>query len=119
VARHGGDESRGQYLHRRATARGGRLGMPPTGSYYDALGAFHLLGGEAATALQVRRRELQTIAGKGRLAEECQCRIEIARLLAQLGEPVEEALAAAREAAGKLRQPARYLEEIERIGREK
>jgi hypothetical protein len=115
AARKGGNDERGQYLCRRAASRVSRLGMPPTSGYYTALSAFHTLGGDLTTALQVRRRELESIAGRGRLAYECTCRTEIARLLAQLGEPVEEALAAAREAAGKLRRPDRYLEEIERL----
>jgi hypothetical protein len=115
LARHEGNEERGRRLHRQSTARVARLRMPPDRAFYDAVCEFHQLGGEPARALQARRRELRAIAGMGRLAYEARCRARICRLLAQLGEPLTDDLAAARAAAGKLRDPQPHLEELGQI----
>ena len=71
----------------------------------------------AAAALRVRDEELATIVGRGQLGYECCCHVERCRLLVRMGRPLDEALAAAREAAGKLRDPAPELEKLERIAR--
>jgi hypothetical protein len=53
--------------------------------------------------------------GKGQTANECRCRLERCRLLAALGRRIETDLAAAREAACKLVDPAPVLEKLGRI----
>ena len=62
-----------------------RLGQPPGESYYDALAAYHEVGGDLAAAWEVRERELATTVGKGQLAYESQVRIKRVRLLRRLG----------------------------------
>jgi hypothetical protein len=115
VARHKGDEERARRLYRRATGRVSRLQMPPDRSFYDGLSGFHELGDEPAKALQARQAELKEIAGMGRFAYETRCRLRVCRLRAQLGEPLADDLAAARESARKLRHPEACLEELDRI----
>jgi hypothetical protein len=115
LARHAGEEEKARRLYRRATGRVGRLQMPPDRAFYDGLDAFHTLGAEPAKALLARRNELAAIAGMGRLAYEARCRLRVCRLLARLGEPLADDLAAAREAARKLRHPQAHLDELDRI----
>jgi hypothetical protein len=115
VARRGGDEDRARLLYTRATAQVGRLRMPPDDSYFDALGAFHELGGQTEAALAARDRELQAVEQQGRLACECRCRVQRCRLLGRLGRLTAEDLEPARASALRLRDPAPYLAELERI----
>jgi hypothetical protein len=115
LERRAGDDEAARRRFRAATSRAGRLKAMPGESYYDALCAYHELGGEPGAALTARDQELNAIAGKGRLAHETRCRLKRCRLLARMGLPLGEDLRAAREAAGKLRHPEKYLEEIERI----
>ena len=63
----------------------------------------------------MRDEELATIVGHGQLGYECYCHVERCRLLGRMGRPLDEALAAAREAASKLRDPAPRLAELDRI----
>jgi hypothetical protein len=118
AARQAGAEERARRLARHAAGRVGRLQMPPHRGFYEALCGYHALTGEPAKALQARRRELAAIAGKGRLAYEARCRTAVCRLLAQMGEPLADDLAAAREAARQVRDPRKYLDELEEIARE-
>jgi hypothetical protein len=115
LCRHAGDEERARYLHRRAVARAGRLGRPPIGAYFGALCAYHDLGGELDLALQVRRRELELILGKGMFFYEAEARLYILELLVRQGLPLDDDLAAAHASARHLRAPAAYLAEIERL----
>jgi hypothetical protein len=114
-ARRDGQEDSARRLIRQGTKRMGRLRQPPGESYYDALAYFHELGGEYQTAWQVRQRELETTLDKGQLAYECQVRLKRVRLLRKMDQPFEEETALAREAAQKLRAPAWYLRELQRI----
>jgi hypothetical protein len=91
--------------------------MPPTELYFDALCAYHELAEDLQEVLEVRQRELVTVRGWGRLAFECRAWIRIGRLLARLDRPFDEALAQARSLAARLRKPAPYLEQLERIER--
>ena len=56
--------------------------------------------------LEVRDLKLKRLDGKGQLHDETRCQVKRCRLLAQLGRPLEEDLAAARTAAGRFRDPA-------------
>ncbi len=117
AARQAGREEQARRLARQAAGRVSRLQMPPHRSFYEALCGYHVLGSDPARALAVRRRELAAIAGKGRFAYEARCRAGACRLLAQLGEPLADDLAAAREAARRLRDPRPHLDELEQIER--
>jgi hypothetical protein len=115
LARRSGAEGRATALYRKASAAMARVRMPPDPSYFDAECTFHELAEGPARALGVRERELRAIAGRGRLAYECACHLKRCRLLAKLGRLREEDLAAAREAARRLRQPEGPLAELERL----
>ena len=116
-SRHEGDEEQARRLWRSATAQMARLGAPPGESYYDALCAYHELGGNLAGALKVRNRHLAELQGKGMLSTECDAHIKRCRLLATMGRLGAADLAAARAAAMRLRAPAHYLEQIENVVR--
>jgi hypothetical protein len=115
LARHAGEEGRAGRLYRQSAGRITRVRMPPDSAWFDAESAFHELGGELGRALLVRDRELDLIGGRGRLAYECRCHVKRCRLRARLGCLSAEHLDAARAAAGRLRQPAAPLAELERI----
>ncbi|MBK9051190.1 MAG: hypothetical protein IPL78_09805 [Chloroflexi bacterium] len=51
----------------------------------------------------------------GQLATECQCRLEICRLLAQLGQPITQAIAETRTAAQRLKNPERILSHLDAL----
>jgi hypothetical protein len=65
------------------------------------------------SALRVRDLELATCAGRGQLAYESYCHVERCRLLARMGRPRDEVLAA----ADRLREPAPELDKLERAAR--
>jgi hypothetical protein len=92
-----------------------RLGKKPSEDYFHALAAYHEMRGNSAEALRVRDAEWQTIADRGRLAYECEVLIERCRLLARMGQLEPTHREAARQAAGKLRRPERYLVDIDAI----
>jgi hypothetical protein len=115
LARRAGEEGRAAALYRKASGSMARVRMPPDPAYFDAECAFHELAEGPARALGVRERELEAIAGRGRLACECACHVKRCRLLAKMGRLRAEDLAAARAAAGRLRQPEGPLAELERM----
>ena len=94
-----------------------RLKRPPSNSWFDALCAWALHENDLPAALRVRDRELATIVDHGRLGYECTCHIERCRLLAKMGRPLDEVLAAGRGAAARLRNPAPELEKLDRAVR--
>jgi hypothetical protein len=110
-----GREDEARRLCRQGTARMARLGKAPDDSFYDALCAFHERGGQPAAALRVRDRELAECQGKGQFAYEVECRLKRCRLLARMGQALADDLAASRAAIARLRAPATYLAELERI----
>jgi hypothetical protein len=115
LARRDGDEVRARRCCRGAVARMARLRQPPRSEYFDARAVYHEQGGDLAAALRVRDRELEAVRGRGRLADECSALIKRCRLLALLGKLTGADLDAAHAAAGKLRSPARYREQIDRL----
>ena len=115
LAHRAGDAAAAARLRRLAVAQVGRLKKTPSGNWFKALCAWKLFDEDVAGALRVCDREWKTIRGRGMLAYECYCHVERCRLLARLGRPLEEELAAARAAAGKLRAPAPRLAELDRI----
>jgi hypothetical protein len=115
IARRDGDEQAARRLVRQAAARIAHTAALPGPSYHDALCAFYEMAGDLDRALKTRSHELELVAGKGRLLTECLTRTKRCRLLRQMGLPLADDLAAAREAARKLRDPAPHLEELDRI----
>lgn len=114
-SRHEGREEEAKRLYRRATAQMGRLGKAGDSSYYDALCAYHELGGQLTHALRARDRELEEIRGKGQLAYECECRLKRCRLVRKMGLPLEEEAQAVRIAMKRLREPSWYQTELDRV----
>ena len=119
MARRDGNEELARRRQRQALARARRVKSLPGTTYYNILCAFHELGGEPERALAVRNLELERLEGKGRLHEECRCRVKRCRLLAQMGRPLEDELTAARASARTLRDPAPHLAELDRIAAER
>ena len=115
IARRAGDEARALALRRTAVARMSRLKQPPTPHWFNALCAWALDENDLPAALRVRDLELATYADHGQLGYESYCHLERCRLLARMGPLPEEALTAARLAAGKLRDPAPRLAELDAI----
>jgi hypothetical protein len=115
LARREGDEDTARRRYRAATGRMGRLRRPASDEYYDALVLYHDLGDNLALALKARERQLQAVSGQGQLAYECKVHVKRCRLLARLGKLDAADLEAAREAAGKLRKPARHLDEVAQL----
>ncbi len=114
IAAREGRRDEAKRLCRQGTHQMARLGQPPGESYYDALAAYHEVGGDLLAAWVVRERELTTSVGKGQLAYESQVRIKRVRLLRRMGRDINEEEAAAREAIAKVREPEWYLRDLER-----
>jgi len=116
LARRSGNRLRGASLYRGATARVGRLKMPPDRAFFDGLSAYHELESEWAESLKARRWQLQTLVGTGRIAAEVRCRVRICRLLTTLGESCVVDKQVARECAVQLRDPSPYLRQLDEPG---
>ncbi len=112
VARQRGEEDKALRLARSAGARQKAQRMPPSRGFYDGLCLYHELGGDLPGLLAVRDRELKDVSGWGRFLTEARCRVHRCKLLARMGQPLEEELTAARAAAAKLRDPAPLLAEL-------
>src|SRR5206468_324088 len=77
--------------------------------YYYALREFHAAQHDWERALAAVEAELSTLAGKGRIARECDVRLEGCRLLIRPGHSIETELAALRALATQLRKPGPFL----------
>lgn len=117
AAQHVGDMEKARRLYRQSIVGVSRLRMPPEAKYFDALCGYLEADENVEGQLSVRDRELTTLLNKGRIEAESQCRLKRCRLLARLGRPLDEEMAAARAAAGKLRNPAPRLAELDAIER--
>lgn len=112
-----GQELEGSRTYLMAANYGSRLGAIPGEGYYDALCAYQEVGENWEFALEIRGRELANLLGKGQIWRECQCRLNRCRLLKRLGKPLDDELSAAREIAGKLKDPTPILAELDQIER--
>jgi hypothetical protein len=116
LARRGRDEKGARLLlKRQAISIVRRLRVPSDGPYWDALCAFYEVGGELELALRARQREFQSFAGRGLLGAECELLLKQCRLLSKLGRLGETDVARVRAAVARLRRPATYLAELERL----
>jgi hypothetical protein len=113
AAQRQGDGETARRRHRTATAHAGRLQMPPKQGYFEALEAYHEGNDDPEQALAVRDAELKTITDKGRLLYETRVRIKRLGLLQRLGRLTAGDAEAARGAARKLKQPDKYLRQID------
>ncbi|HZT80362.1 MAG TPA: hypothetical protein VFA26_09075 [Gemmataceae bacterium] len=118
LARREGREDQARSLRRALLTRVARIKAAMPAPYYDALCAYYEAGGESDKALEARDRQLQTVAGKGMFHYEARICLKRCELLARMGRPLEEQLALAREAAGRLKKPEKYLAQLERVSRE-
>lgn len=92
-----------------------RLGQPPGESYFDALATYYELSDDVEAAWQTREEELRSTVGKGQFAYEAQIRLKRLRLLRKRGRAHADELAAAQQAAERLRTPEWYLNELQRV----
>jgi hypothetical protein len=114
-ARQRGDERTALQLYRLAMANSAQLGRKLSYAYYDALCEFYVLGDEPERALQLRNVQLEQVSNSGSPWAECECRLRRCQLLAQMGRPLDDELAQARQAARKLINPAPFLSKLESL----
>jgi hypothetical protein len=112
IARRAGDEAAARRYHRRATSLAGRIGATPSRTYFDALCAYHEAAGDLERALRIRERQVATLQERGQTTGACRCLLARARLLARTGQPHAAEVAAARELAQRLANPAPLLAQI-------
>jgi hypothetical protein len=112
AAWHAGNRTEAARILQGAIATTRSLGMPPNRGYYEALITYHLAARDLESALRVREDELSTTQNRGRLLYECRLHVERCRLLSALRRLRPADLDAARAAAGKLRKPQRYLDQL-------
>ena len=79
------------------------------------MSAYHELGGDTRQALAVRAWQLERLRDKGRLAEECHCRMARCHLLKESGLPLRQDVAEARQVIMQLRDPRPALSELEQF----
>src|SRR5262249_30078351 len=115
LSRRSGDEPKARRLARSAAATGGRLKEGPGELVYDPPCALHQGAGQPEKALKARTRELALVAGTGQFDYETRTRVKRCELLARMGLPLGEDLVAAREVAGRLKYPGKYLEQLDRL----
>jgi hypothetical protein len=109
------DDVKSQTTYRKAVSLMSRLKMPPKKGYFDALASLHEHNGALEDAVAVRGSELESIVGRGRLLYETRTRLQLCELLARLGRLQPDELDSTREAANKLKQPEKYLGQIDRL----
>jgi hypothetical protein len=109
-----GEEGAARRSYLRAASVAGRISATLGRAYYDPVCAYHELGGELEAAYRTRGRELAGLTGRGCAADECHCHLERCRLVKLMGQPFDQELTAAREAASKLKNPEPFLSDLER-----
>jgi hypothetical protein len=117
IARLKGEE-RAKLERRQAAEKVQRLGAPPSDLCFEALAAYHEVGGDWEQVAHTRRCELarnEEMAGRD---DAVRTRIKICRALVKQGVPVREEVELARQAARRLRDPRAYLEQLAVILRE-
>ena len=115
LARRAGDEVHAKRHAARAMQESTLGERPMDRDFYDAMCLYHESAGELGQALQMRHRQITSLSGKGRFAQESRCRVQICTLLLQMGRPLEKDLAAGRETAASLIDPAPILRELDAI----
>jgi hypothetical protein len=110
-----GSEDSAATIYRTAVAQMSRLDVVPSESYYKALTAYHEANGDFADALKMQDEHLGHLTGKGQIGLECEVRLWRLRLMGKLGMPLADDLAAARQAASKLLNPAPILAKLDRL----
>jgi hypothetical protein len=113
--RKAGREDAARRFHRLAGAQMNRLGKQPDDAWFDALSWFHELGGDLPGAWKTRAKHLHTLSDKGQLDAEWKCRLERVRLLAKMGQPLDEEAANTRAALARMRRPEHGLARLERL----
>ncbi|MGO8673567.1 MAG: hypothetical protein ACLQVD_19680 [Capsulimonadaceae bacterium] len=97
---------------RRAMRRQSAMPLP---GCFDALTAYYTAANSPRRALLVRAGQARSLEGKGQPALECRVRLDVLRLLVELGRPIESELAALHVAAMYLADPQPVLDEAESI----
>lgn len=117
AARKAGDERTASRTFRTAVARLKQTDALPGEDFYEALTALHEAVGAYDQALQTRQHELAKIEGKGQIAHECLCRLEICRLRRLLGQTadIEAELQTIEAVAALLKKPASVLAKVQQL----
>jgi hypothetical protein len=83
--------------------------------YYDAQCAYLEYKGDAEQALKLRYKQLEQVNMRTSIFNEGQTHVELCRLLGRIGQPVDEALKAAKAVSKRMRKPAFYLKQLQQI----
>lgn len=113
--RHAGNE---QVAHQRFVSAAGRATNYTGGlntAYYDAVCAYHELGGELEKALKSRELFLSTLVNTAQYHAECECLLEIIRLRQTLGLLIEEPTQHLETIFGIMKNPSVMREKLERL----
>jgi hypothetical protein len=119
LAERAGHQERAAALHRQASQRIARLGMPPDSAYRDAECAYHEQAGRLDLALAARDGELALLKDHGRYFLESIGHLKRCRLLARMGRLASADVEQARAVASRLRfsqQTWAELAQLERGG---
>lgn len=110
-----GDGGEAARLFAQGMAHYERIAVKPRGGYYHLVSAYYEEIGESERALDYLARELKEETIIGSAPGIAECRLGRCRLLGRLGLPLEDELAAAREAARALKKPDRMMSKLDRV----
>lgn len=113
---HRGEHNAAAQLYRKTVMRAERAESDMLPVFYDMLCDYHRLTEDLQAALWWRQKQLGEIVGKGQKYQESRCRLDLARVLKELGRPYHDMLAEAREVIETLKIPKPLLEELAAIG---
>lgn len=92
-----------------------RIGTTPTFTYHDIMCEYLERDGRSDEALELRSRQLATLAPSGLVHELCDCHLMRCRLMGRMGRLTEKDLEEAKLVASELLKPDRYLEKLAQI----
>ncbi len=113
--RQSGDRLEARRLHNVAQTYAAQIGAKLYESYYNALCAYYELEEQFDRALRLRDAELVDVLESNSLYDEAKIRVWRMRLLAKMGLPIDQELAAARVIVSKMEKPAYYLAKIDQV----
>lgn len=114
-ARKLGDDEVAKQLYRRAMSYAREKELKPDPMFYEAMCDYHLLAGDTDHAMTLRDQQLSESVVSGSPYRECMCRLERVKLLKLMGQPLEDEIEAAKEAAKELAKPALFLARLKAI----
>ncbi len=114
-ARLNGDAEQAHMLYSLSQQRFKKLGVKPSGGFYQAAADYFDLEGQVDEAVRLRRQELQEAKDSGSVWYECDTWVKLCRLLAKHQRLLAADLQAARQAATKLLKPEIILKKLDEL----